>query len=174
MAGVEALGITAAVLQLTQQVFVIVSTLGEIYGTVQDAPAKLRDGAEQLTRLVEITKGIEESKLFETDSVQAQLNAVVSRAKAIQNSITDLKAQSKGTAKRYLRVIAGNIKEKKLIGHFQQLEKEKTALMLAISSVHASLLNGASSKVDDMHQGFQQLNVSPIIKNLAQLKLIMT
>jgi hypothetical protein len=173
MTGIEVIGIAAAVLQLTQQAFSIISALGEVYGTVRDAPAKLRDGAEQLKRLVEITKVIEDNKSFETDAVQAQLSAVIDRTRAIQNLITKLKLLSKRTAKRYLRVATGNIKEKEMVEHFQQLEKEKTALMLAITSVHASLFDGTSSKVDDMHQNVQQLNVSSTNISLVPFKLTM-
>jgi len=171
MTGIEAIGIAAAVLQLTQQAISIVSTLGEIYGTVRDAPVKLRDGAEQLNRLVEITKVIDENKSFETDAVQAQLSAVVDRTKIIQNLIAEVKLSSKRTAKRYLRVVTGNVKEKRMIEHFQQLEKEKTALVLAITSAHAGLFDGTSSKVDDIHQDVQQLNVSFTNISLPQCKL---
>ena len=76
MSGIEVVGIVAAVLQLTQQAIAISTALGDLFGAVQAAPAKLRDGVNQLERLVEITKLIRQNPLMQTESVEAHIKAI--------------------------------------------------------------------------------------------------
>jgi hypothetical protein len=167
MTGIEVLGIVAAVFQLSQQTIAISSALGDIYGTVRAAPAKLKDGERQLDRLVEIAKVIEQNQLIQTEAVQTQLYSIVNRTDTLRKLITRISSSSNRTAKKYWRVVTGNVKEKEMIEHFDQIEKEKTGLILIIMEVHASLsgetlkaVKPISAKVDDMQRDVQQLNVS--------------
>jgi hypothetical protein len=159
MSGIEVVGIVAAVLQLTQQAIAISTALGDLFGAVQAAPAKLRDGVNQLERLVEITKLIRQNPLMQTESVEAHIKAIGDHTEALCRLITGIKASSKGAVKRYWTVVTGNLKEKEMVEHFHQLEKDKTALILSIMEIHASLSSHTSSKVDGMRKDVQQLNV---------------
>lgn len=166
MSGVEALGILASVVQITQFAISITSTIAEIYGTVQAAPARVQQGSEQLQRLLDTVNIIEQNCVIQTERVEAHLCAILTYARTLHAMLSKLALSSK-SFKRYLKVCLGNQEERLIIDQFDRIEKEKTALILSILEVHSSCSNATldtvrpmANKVDSMYEDMRRLTVS--------------
>ena len=173
MSGVEILGILASVVQITQFAISITSAIAEVYGTVQAAPVGVRQGSEQLQRLLVTADIIKKNRVIQTESVEAHLTAIVAHANTLHVMLSKLAVSTKKSFKRYLRVCLGNLDERQMIAQFDKIEKEKTALILSIVEVHASFSNATldtvrpmADEVDGMHQDLRRLTVSSTLCEL--------
>lgn len=167
MSGVEALGILASVIQITQFAISITSTIAEIYGTVQAAPARVQQGLEQLQRLLDTINIIEQNCTIQTERVEAHLSALLTYARTLHVMLSKLALSFMKSFKRYLKVWLGNQEERLIIEQFDKIEKEKTALILSILEVHSSCSNATldtvrpmANKVDSMYEDMRRLTVS--------------
>lgn len=174
MSGLEALSIMASVVQITQFAISITSTIAEIYGTVQAAPARVQQGLEQLHRLLDTATIIEENCVIQTESVKTHLSAIITYAETLQVMLSKLAMAPMKSLKRYLKVCLGNREEKLIIEQFDRIEKEKTSLILSILEVHSSCSNATldtvrpmAKKVDSMYEDTRRLTVSRTIYKVA-------
>lgn len=160
MSGLEAIGIVASILQIAQYAISITSTVSEIYGTVNDSPAKIREGLEQLKRLVVTVKLVTASEALQSEDVQIHVVAILDRVRKLHAALDKLVAEPPKSLKRYWKVAIGNTTENRVFDSFVQLEKDKTALTLSLTANQMSLT------------GSVQRDVSRLVEELPSIQAI--
>lgn len=134
MSGLEILGAAASAFQLAQVSLAITRFLLQ----VQDAPKTIQTRTEQVQSLVNVANLISSNPPLQTAEIKSILDNCLLRANALKEIIQGLLVDKKGSAiKRWSKAVEGAIVEKKILGLIQELEIDKSALVLRITSIDA-------------------------------------
>lgn len=138
MSGLEILGAAASAFQLAQVGLAITRFLLQ----VQDAPKTLQTRVLQVQSLIDVANLISSKPQLHTAEINTILENCLLRANALRESIQGLIVDKKGSAiKRWSKAVEGAVVEKKILGLIQELEIDKSALVLRITSIDSFVLS---------------------------------
>lgn len=161
MAGIEVLGVLASISQLLEYGLKIANCISEAYGRIEGAQSRFQRYSSQLQQLTDLARLIQQNKDLHISVVHTQIISTVTQAKSllytIQTATTDYTQGS--CNKRYWKATRGS-KETQISLGFQELEQEKSSLILCINVVQADTISVISSNVDTMNK-----NVATLIKS---------
>ncbi len=132
MSGVEIFRAVAAAAHLTEQGLKIVN----LYSKIRDAPESLRKHFESLDQLVEIAKLVKDNQSLQTATVESTLRQCLDQATALQETLSKMCVDPMdGKAMKWKKAFAGIAKEKEILALLAGLEREKSSLVLSISTI---------------------------------------
>lgn len=140
MSGLEILGAAASAFQLAQVGLATTRFLLQ----VQDTPKTIQTRVLQVQSLIEVARLISCKPQLQTAEIGSILDNCLPRANGLNEIIQGLLVDKKGsTIKKWTKSVEGAVVERKLLGLMQELEIDKTALVLQITSIDSLVLNPA-------------------------------
>jgi N-terminal domain on NACHT_NTPase and P-loop NTPases len=132
MSGFEVLSAVAAAAQLAEQGLKIVN----LYFQSRDAPESINKRSVHLEQLIEIARLVENNQPLQTALVESTLRQCLEKATKLREILSKLCAASgDGKAIKWKKTLAGVAKEKEILALLADLEREKSSLMLCISTI---------------------------------------
>lgn len=157
MSGVEIVGLLASASQLALYSIKITNSISEIYRRFQDAPRRIQQHLEHITQIADTAQLIQQHHSLQTINIDKQVRTTLNQAKkvsAILDQITSDHAH--GSVRNYWKILKGK-REKEILGNLDQLEKEKSSLLLSISLVHTDLLGNIQGGVGKLAEELTSL-----------------
>lgn len=140
MSGFEIVGAVASAVQLASLSLEIIISISSLCTQIRDAPKLIRTRAIQVQSLVTIANYIERNVQLHTTDVECVLHTLIPEAVALRDILKGMVArEGAGIAERCWKAIGGVTKEKRIMEIFESLEREKSALLLCISSLNSSV-----------------------------------
>ena len=141
MSGAEVFGVVAGASQLAVYIARISASIAEIYRHVHNAPKRIQEYTEQIRKLLDITKIIQDHGLLQRRDISIHLFSTIDQAKLLSETLTRLKKHyiDSRSLKRYWKILKGD-REREILASFVRLEQEKVALLLCMSVAHTDLL----------------------------------
>jgi hypothetical protein len=136
MSGLEILGVAASAVQLAQVTLVIVTTWSSLFLQIRDTPNIVQNRILQVKSLIDIARLIASKYHLQTKEVKIVLGRCLEKADELRDVLQGLFVEEDGSAvKRWAKSVGGLVMERKILALMKNLEREKTALQLCISSI---------------------------------------
>jgi hypothetical protein len=136
MSGLEILGVAASAVQLAQVTLVIVTTWSSLFLQIRDTPNIVQNRILQVKSLIDIARLIASKYHLQTEEVKIVLGRCLEKAGELRDVLQGLFVEEDGSAvKRWAKSVGGLVMERKILALMKNLEREKTALQLCISSI---------------------------------------
>jgi hypothetical protein len=130
------LGGTAAAAQLLQQGANITKFLWDLYSKMKDSPAAIRRQTIQIEQLLDLSRLFLQIASLQTDSVASILGTCLLQAQQFQQILKKVAVTgSDGQFKTLKKSFEAVMKEKEIVQLFDNLEREKSLLMLCIQQI---------------------------------------
>ena len=131
----------ASITQLSRYALSLIAKISGIYSDIQDGPALQNQQIRQLARLFSIIQTLHESSAFSTSSIEEFLEHIIVRIQDLEVLLSRLVAQqSESLVKKYFKALIKDHREKNRIFElFNELEKDKSALLLSIAETHTEI-----------------------------------
>ena len=140
MSGLEVLGAAASAIQLADAAWKVSKLFSSLSSHVEDAPSSILKRKAQIEYLAEIARLIDDSPMLQTDLIASLLRACVPEIRDLEGLLSKLvDGATSGRIARYWRAVGGIQHEKRISAICECLEQEKTAIILCIVSVDASV-----------------------------------
>jgi hypothetical protein len=136
MSGLGILGVAASAVQLAQLSLAIVTTWSSLFLQLRDIPNTVQNRILQVKTLGDIARLIGSKSHLQTEEVNVVLDRCLKAAGALRDVLQGLFVEGDGPAvKRWAKSVGGLVMERKVLELMQNLEREKTALVLCIASI---------------------------------------
>ena len=130
------LGAFAAASQVLEQTLRIASFIYEVYNDIQDVPDFISNRLRQIEQLAGASKAIQQSLALQTDEVAAALRSCMYKTTKIQLQLKEsLPTVEDGRWRRLQKSLLVVMRKKDTMGMFEDLEREKSSLMLCIQAI---------------------------------------
>ena len=131
----------ASITQLSRYALSLIVKISGIYSDIQDGPALQHQQIRQLARFFSIIRTLHESSAFSTSSIKEHLEPIVVRIQDLKVVLERLVAQqARSPVKKYIEALIRHHREKnRILNLFNELEKDKSALLLSIAETHTKL-----------------------------------
>ena len=131
----------ASIAQLSRYALSLIAKISGIYSDIQYGPALQHQQIRQLARLFSIIQTLHESSAFSTSSIKEHLEPIVVRIQDLQVVLERLVAQqAESPVKKYFKALIKYHREKiRILELFNELEKDKSTLLLSIAKTHTEL-----------------------------------
>ena len=131
----------ASITQLSRYALSLITKISGIYSDIQDGPALQHSQIRQLARLFSIIQTLHESSAFRTSSIRDHLEPIVVRIQDLKFVLERLSAQqTESLVKKYFKALIKDHREKnRILELFNELEKDKSALLLSVAETHTEL-----------------------------------
>jgi len=130
------LGGTAAASQLLQQGANITKFLWDLYSKMKDSPAANRRQTIQIEQLLDLSRLFLQNASLQTDSVASILGTCLLQAQQFQQVLKKVAVTSSdGQLKTLKKSFEAVMKEREIVQLFDNLEREKSSLMLCIQQI---------------------------------------
>jgi len=139
-----ALGAIAATAQLAEQVIKVSGLIYELYTNIQQAAKIIGSRVLAVNRLIGISRLIMTNAALQTEAIALVLSTCLSTAAKLKSVLEKMKGN------RLKQAVLVMAKEKEIIGMFDDLEKEKSSLMLCIQEVDSRILDVMQSDMRAM------------------------
>lgn len=131
----EGLGAAAAGLQLGVAAFKTVNYLVDLKSKIEDGPEHIRGQTEQVDQLIALTSLFEQNMTIQPQT-KSSLDACLAKSRHIKEVLDGLTFEERDRKRVKLRRgVAMGLREKELHNLFDELEAEKTALILRIQKI---------------------------------------
>lgn len=170
MSGIEVLSFIASIAQLARYVSNIKEFIQEIYGQVQSGPQGLEQRLDQLDRVLDTVRQIEQNSLFHTPSIGRHLEAIVVQVESLQAVFGRLRTRKPQTTwRKYWNAYTETRAEKQIFVIFAKLEEEKGTLQLSMTEVNGTLLSRTNSDLAQSSSTIQHThgNVQEVLSRSA-------
>lgn len=157
MSGAEIVGLLASASQLALYSIKITNSISEIYRRFQDAPKRIQKHLEHITQLADTAQLIKQHHSLQTINIDKQVRTTLNQAKTVSAILDQITSDhAHGSVRKYWKILKGQ-KEKEILGNLDQLEKEKSSLLLSISLVHTDLLGNIQGGVGKLAEELTSL-----------------
>jgi hypothetical protein len=133
---VTVLGVASGTSQLIQQGIFIIAFLSDLVSKLADAPQKLRQQTGQIKQLLELFNLFLQTHSIQKDSITGLLVACLQDAASLERRLLKLATRNGDSRavrwKKSLQIVAAG---KKVNHMFDELERDKTLLILSIQQV---------------------------------------
>jgi hypothetical protein len=130
------LGAVAAASQLFEQGLKITSFLYELYGKAKEAPESIQKQTVKVEQLIDLALLVKENPSLQTEAVASILRTCLRTAEQFQKTLKKVSiADEDGKWKKAGKVASALFKDKEIIQYFDEIEKEKTSLVLCIQEI---------------------------------------
>ena len=130
------LGGTAVASQLLQQGANITKFLWDLYSKMKDSPAANRRQTIQIEQLLDLSRLFLQNASLQTDSVASILGTCLLQAQQFQQVLKKVAVTSSdGQLKTLKKSFEAVMKEREIVQLFDNLEREKSSLMLCIQQI---------------------------------------
>ena len=130
------LGGTAAASQLLQQGANITKFLWDLYSKMKDSPAANRRQTIQIEQLLDLSRLFLQNASLQRDSVASILGTCLLQAQQFQQVLKKVAVTSSdGQLKTLKKSFEAVMKEREIVQLFDNLEREKSSLMLCIQQI---------------------------------------
>ncbi|KAI9795226.1 MAG: hypothetical protein M1833_007308 [Piccolia ochrophora] len=148
MSGLEIVGVVASAAQLANYCIKISVAIPELYRSVRYASERIGPLTEQIRQLIVTTELVEQHRELQTANVHYHVEATLVEAIALDTILNQASQQySQGSVRRYWKALSAN-KEKQIDQSFDKIEREKSALILSITTIHTGILCSIQGGVD--------------------------
>lgn len=136
----EVLGALASVAQLTSYAINLIKIISDINESIKGRPAQLHRRRCQLELLESTITSLIRNKTLSTPSIGEYLEAIRARIECL-NGLLEKEAakRTQGLLKKYRRAWTGDRKLQRIADIFEDIESNKTALLLSIGETHACI-----------------------------------
>jgi hypothetical protein len=174
MSGIEVIGAIASVVQLVDVCFRVTKSLFDLLSTVRRIPEVMKQRQANVEQLQEILRMIRDCPVLQTANIGQVLGSIATKLQNLRGILEKLiNTSGKGT-KKHCRALFGAVKEKRIISIFNELESDKTMLILCIVNVDSSLLHLIDSKFSGIAAKITEVSKElPNIQDAAQRMRIM-
>jgi hypothetical protein len=139
-----ALGALAATAQLAEQVIKVSGLIYELYTNIQQAAKIIGSRMLAVNRLISISRLIMTNAALQTEAIALVLGTCLNTAAKLKSVLEKMKGN------RLKQAVLVMAKEKEIIGMFDELEKEKSSLMLCIQEVDSRILDAMQNDMRAM------------------------
>ena len=131
----------ASITQLSRYALSLIAKISGIYSDIQDGPALQHQQIRQLARLFSIIQTLHESSAISTSNIKEHLEPIVVKIQDLKVVLERLVAQQAlSPVKKYFKALIKHHREKnRILELFNELEKDKSALLLSIAKTHTEL-----------------------------------
>lgn len=134
----EAVVVVGGLASSAQLIAYVVQTsffLSDLYNRLKDAPDRIREYTNNITRLIEIIAHIQEKLSFHTTLVFAQLKHIIAQACNLRDLLIKVLGQytQPSIRRRYWKLLKGK-KEREILLALKNLEREKSNLALCLAA----------------------------------------
>ncbi len=130
------LGATAAASQLLQQGANITKFLWGLYSKMKDSPATIRRQIIQIEQLLDLSRLFLQNPSLQTDSVASILGTCLLQTQQFQRILKEVAVtDSHSRFKTLKKSFEAMMKEKEIVQLFDNLEREKSSLMLCVQQI---------------------------------------
>jgi hypothetical protein len=138
----EVVGALASSAQLVAYVLKAAVFLSDLHESLKNAPERIQQYANQIKRLIEIIHLIKETRSLHTTLVFDQLEYTISQACSLRDLLVKVLGQytQPSSQRRYWKVLEGK-KEKRILLALQNLEREKTGLLLCLTIAQTEFIH---------------------------------
>jgi hypothetical protein len=127
------LGTVAAASQLAGHIIKTTIFISDFYSNIQDAPEWIRKQDAQVKQLINIARLIIQNPSVQTDSVASILGTCLRTARKLKEVLQkSLVIPKDGKIRKFQKGLMAIINEKDIITLFENLEREKSSLILCI------------------------------------------
>ena len=130
------LGAAAAAGQFVEQGINLTKFLWDLYSKMQDAPESVRKQIVQIEQLLGLSRLFLQNPTLQTAAVASILGTCLQRAQEFQKVLVGVAVT--GSDGRFVKIkksLDAVMKDKKITALFENLEREKSALMLCIQEI---------------------------------------
>jgi hypothetical protein len=130
------LGAAAASSQLLQQGAKITKFLWDLHSKMKNSPETIHKEIVQIEQLIDLSRLFLQSPSLQKDSVASILGTCLLRAQEFDQELQKVSVHdSDGKFKKLKKTFEAVMKEKEIVQLFDQLEREKSSLMLCIQQI---------------------------------------
>ena len=130
------IGATAASAQLLEQALKITQLVYGVYSDIREAPAFVADRVQHIEQLIGVAKVIQQSPALQNDEAVGVLKTCRDKTSRIHLKLTEaLPKSSDGRWQRLKKSLAVVFQKKDLAILFDDLEREKSSLILAMQII---------------------------------------
>ncbi len=130
------LGAAAASSQLLEQGAKVTKFLWDLYSKMKDSPEQIRRQIIQIEQLLSLSRLFLENPALQKDSVASMLGSCLLRAQEFHRFLGKLSVRdSDGQFKKLKKSLDAVMKEDKIVVLFDNLEREKSSLILCIQEI---------------------------------------
>lgn len=174
MSGIEVIGAISSVAQLVDLCFRVTQSLFDLLSTVRRIPEVMKQRRANVEQLQEILRMIRDCPVLQTANIGQVLGSMATKLQTLRRILQKLINTSDKGIKKHCRALFGAIQEKRIISLFNELESDKTMLILCIVNVDSSLLHLIDSKFSGMAAKITEVSKElPNIQDAAQRMRIM-
>lgn len=174
MSGIEVIGAIASVPQLVDVCFRATQSLFGLLSTVRRIPEVVKQRQANVEQLHEILPMIRDCPALQTAKIGHVLRSIATKLQNLRETLEKLINTSDKGIKKHCRALRGAVQEKRIISIFNELESDKTILILCIVSVDSSLLHLIDSKFSGIAAKITEVSKElPKIQDAAQRMGIM-
>jgi hypothetical protein len=174
MSGIEVIGAVASVVELVDVCFRVTQSLFGLLSTVRRIPEVVKQRQANVEQLQEILLMIRDCPVLQTAKIGHVLRSIATKLQNLRGTLEKLINTSDKGIKKYCRALRGALQEKRIISIFNELESDKTILILCIVSVDSSLLHLIDSKFSGIAAKITEVSKEfPKIQDAAQRMGIM-
>ena len=137
----EIIASIASITQLSRYALSLIAKISGIYSDIKDGPALQHQQIRQLARLFSIIRTLHESSALCATSIKEHLEHIIVRIQDLEILLKSLVAQqTESLVKKYFKaLIKGHRDKNRILELFNELEKDKSALLLSIAETHTEL-----------------------------------
>jgi hypothetical protein len=169
MSGVEVIGAISSVAQLVDVCFRVIQSLSDLLSTVRRIPEVMKQRQANVEQLQEILRMIRDCPVLQTANIGQVLESIATKLQNLRRILQKLINTSDKGIKKHCRALFGAVQEKKIISTFNELESDKTMLILCIVNVDSSLLHLIDSKFSGIAAKITEVSKElPNIQDAAQ------
>jgi hypothetical protein len=130
------LGAVSAASQLIEMGLKLTLFLSELYSKTQDAPELVRKRTVQIEQLVDLSRLIINNPSLQRDSIASALSTCLRTVQQFQEVLKKVSvAEDDGKFQRARKGFAAVVKEKEIVRFINDLEREKSSLILCIQEI---------------------------------------
>jgi hypothetical protein len=135
---VTVFGAVTAASALAGQVIQTIIFISDFYSNVQDAPEWIHKQDVHVEQLINVARLIIQNPSVQTDSVASILETCLRESGKLREVLQkSLVIPKDGKIRKFQKCLMAGIKEKEIIKLFENLEREKSSLMLCIQESNA-------------------------------------
>jgi hypothetical protein len=130
------LGAAAAASQLFEQGLKITRFLYELYGKANEATESIQKQTVKVEQLIDLAILVEQNPSLQTEAVASILGTCLRTTEQFQKTLKRVSVtDNDGKWKKVSKIASALFKEKEIIRLFDEIEKEKTSLVLCIQEI---------------------------------------
>lgn len=138
MSGLEGLSAAAACLQLIELTAKIIAAVSDVYTKYRDGPASIRIQSAQLHVLADIAAEIKQNPSLQSNTAGTILQNCIRVLGDLLKVLQDLTVDgTSGALKKTWKAVDGLRQEKRILELLEELEREKSSLMLVIENANS-------------------------------------